>query len=192
MSRIWRYVLANDSGRAPCVDGGVLTLCTCKPRIRAGAAVGDWVIGFMPKRFGRGRVAWAGRVREILLMGDYGERYAGRRDTIYRRVGWYADGREDLAHDGGPYHDSPKSITTDLRGRHALIFDPFWYWGRNAPEATPEVADLAHFYVGQTTKGSTPEAINRLRSWLSAWPPGVHGAPRDAVASHGVRASACS
>jgi hypothetical protein len=191
MSRIWRYVLANDGGYAPCIDGGVLTLCTCKPRIRASAEVGDWVIGFIPKFLGTGQVAWAGCVSKILSMGGYDEQYAGRRDAIYRRVAWHADGREDLRHYGGPYHNSAKAIARDLRGRCALIFDPFWYWGGSAPEAPSELAKLAHYYVGQTTKGSTPETINRLRGWLSGWPPGIYGTPRVAVTTRDVRASAC-
>jgi hypothetical protein len=66
-------------------------------------------------------------------------------------------------------------MATDVGGRNALIFDPFWYWGANAPEAPPELASLAHYYVGQTTKGSTSEVINRLRGWLSGWPPGIYG-----------------
>jgi hypothetical protein len=181
MSRIWRYVLATDRGYAPCVDEGVLTLCTCKPRIRSGAAVGDWVIGFMPKRFGAGRVAWAGCVREILSLGDYGEQYAGRRDAIYRRTGWHPDGREDLEHYGGSYHNSAKSIATDVRGRCALIFDPFWYWGKNAPEAPQKLAKLAHYYIGESTRSSTRTAIEQLRVWLSGWRPGVHGTPRDGL-----------
>ena len=191
MSRIWRYVLVYDGGGAPCIDGGVLTLCTCKPRIRSGAEVEDWVIGFMPKRVGIGRVAWAGCVHEVLSLGDYGERYPARRDAIYRRVGWHADGREDLRHCGGPYHNSAKAMATDVRGRCALVFDPFWYWGGDAPEVPPELANLAHYYVGQSTKGSTAEAINQLRGWLSGWPPGIHGTPRVAVTKRHVRASAC-
>ena len=189
MSRIWRYVLASDGGYAPCVDEGVLTLCTCKPRIRSGAEVADWVIGFMPKHFGIGRVTWAGCVNEILSMGDYGERYAGRRAAIYSRAGLHADGREDLKHYGGPYHSSAKEIATDLRGRCALLFNPFWYWGGGAPAAAPEVAELAHYYVGQTTKSSNPEAIVQLRRWLSTWSPGIHGTPRNAVASRQACAS---
>lgn len=191
MSRIWRYVLAHDSGFAPCVDDGLLTLCTCKPRIRADANVGDWVVGFIPKRFGIGRVAWAGCVREILSLGDYGERYTGRLDAIYRRIGWHADGREDLEHYGGPYHDSPQAIATDMRGRHALLFEPFWYWGAESPVAPPEVAELAYYYVGQTTKGSSPETIDRLHDWLCGWFPGIHGAPREAVTDRRTGTTAC-
>lgn len=179
MSRIWRYVLAHDVGFAPCVDDGVLTLCTCKPTIRAGASVGDWVIGFMPKRFGIGRVAWAGCVSKILSMGDYGERFAGRRDAIYRRVGLQADGRECLEHCGGLAHNSREAMASDRRGRRVLFFDPFWYWGHKAPVAPPVVAGLAHYYVGQTTRGSTSDAIERLRDWLGGWPAGIHGLPND-------------
>ena len=47
----------------------MLSLCICKPFIRLGAQVGDWVIGFMPKRFGCPSVVWAGRVSEVLPIG---------------------------------------------------------------------------------------------------------------------------
>jgi Nucleotide modification associated domain 2 len=191
MSKIWRYVLAQDYEFAPCIDGGLLTLCTCKPKIRSGAEVGDWVIAFMPKNFGVGRVVWAGCVKDILSMGDYGAQYAGRADAIYRRVGWFPDGREVLEHYGGPCHNSRKQIETDPRGRHALIFGPYWYWGGNGPVASPKVADLAHYYVGQTTKGSTSEAIECLRDWLWRWPVGIHGAPRDVVAECSGHETGC-
>jgi hypothetical protein len=191
LSRIWRYVLAQDYGLAPCIDDGLLTLCTCKPKIRSGAEVGDWVIAFMPKDFGVGRVAWAGCVNDNPSMGDYGAQYAGRADAIYRRVGWFADGREELEHYGGPYHNSSTQIDKDRRGRRALIFGPSWYWGGEAPVAPPELAELAHYYVGQTTKGSTPKAIECLRDWLSRWPVGIHGAPRDAVTERSGQATGC-
>jgi Nucleotide modification associated domain 2 len=56
-ARIWRYVLAHDSGMAPCPQDSKLTLSCCKPTIRKNARVGDWVIGFMPKKYGIGQVA---------------------------------------------------------------------------------------------------------------------------------------
>lgn len=181
MSRIWRYVLKSDAGYAPCIDDGILTLCTCKPGIRMSAVRGDWVMGFIPKRLGIGRVAWVGCVKEVLPMGDYELRFRGRRDVIYSRIGWYPDGREELEHYGGSYHNSAKAMTRDARGRNALVFEPFWYWGKDAPLAPKGLAELAHYYVGQTTRNTTPETIERLQKWVSQWEPGVHGAPRDAA-----------
>lgn len=45
LSSLFSYVLARDAGFAPNPFYGVCTLATCKPRIRASAAVGDWIVG---------------------------------------------------------------------------------------------------------------------------------------------------
>ena len=110
--RVWRYVVATDSGYAPCVHRRVLSLCICKPFIRLGAKVGDWVIGFMPKRFGP-RIVWAGRVSEILPMGQYRTRFPRRPDAIYRLLKVTPDGREVLEHIGTGRHADQKSQETD-------------------------------------------------------------------------------
>jgi hypothetical protein len=124
-------------------------------------------------------------------MGDYEAQYAGRHDAIYRRVGWFADGREKLEHYGGPFHNTTEQMEKDRRGRRALLFGPFWYWGGKGLVAPPEIAELAHYYVGQTTSNSTPEAIRCLREWLSLWPVGIHGAPRDAATECSGRETGC-
>lgn len=43
--KLFSYILARDFGFAPNPFYGWCTLATCKPKIRASAAVGDWVIG---------------------------------------------------------------------------------------------------------------------------------------------------
>jgi hypothetical protein len=44
---IYFYKMTDDTGFAPCVDGGkLLTLATCKPDTRRMAVPGDVVIGF--------------------------------------------------------------------------------------------------------------------------------------------------
>ncbi len=45
MARIYSYVVRYDSGFAPNPFYGYCTLATCKPDIRRGAEVGDWVVG---------------------------------------------------------------------------------------------------------------------------------------------------
>lgn len=182
--RIWRYVLAADNGMAPCLQDGVLSLCCCKPLIRRSARMGDWVIGFLPKRMGLGRVAWAGKIGEIAPLGDYQERFNNRFDAIYRRTGYALDGRELLEPLRVDYHADIKSRSRDRSGQNALIFDPFWYWGREAVTAPEHIADLAHYYVGQSTKHSTSELLVDLERWLySIASPGAHGRPRDPIAT---------
>jgi hypothetical protein len=174
MRRIWRYALVTDNGMAPCLEKGILSLCLCKPTIRKSGRIGEWVVGFVPKRINDGRVhvAWAGRIAEIFPMGDYEKQFPGRQDAIYKLTerGWVFL-RDD-------YHE--RSRSRDIDGKNALIFDPFWYWGDAGIAAPDEISNLAYYYVGQTTKNSSPERIEHLEAWLrSVAEPGVHGKPRD-------------
>jgi hypothetical protein len=180
MSRIWRYVLAGDNGMAPCIDRGKLSLCCCKPAIRKNARLGEWVIGFVPKPMRRGHVAWAGKISEIIAMGEYQRRFPRRRDAIYRLADPGEGGKEVLLPLRDDYHADEKSRASDRSGQNALIFEPFWYWGSFGIPAPDDIADLAHYYVGQSAKSSSPEKIERLEAWLrSMADPGVHGQPRD-------------
>lgn len=181
MTRIWRYVLANDNGMAPCPHDGILSLCTCKPMIRRNADLGDWVIGFAPKRFGVGRVSWAGKVAEKLWLGDYQRKYPTRPDAVYRRSGELGPGgRETLVPLTRDYHADEKMRRRDWLGRNGLVFNPVWYFGGNGVPAPPEIADLAHYFVGQSTKGSSEARASMLGGWLlSLSGPGILGQPRD-------------
>jgi hypothetical protein len=183
MSRIWRYVLAADNGMAPCLQDGLLSLSCCKPLIRRSAQPGDWVIGYLPKGLKRGlgpHVAWAGKVAGVMSLGDYQIRYPHRYDAIYRRTGHSWEGHELLAPLRDDYHEDERSRVRDRSGRNALLFEPYWYWGEDAVTAPEIVAEMAHYYVGQSAKGSTPERVQALESWLRATDsPGGHGSPRD-------------
>jgi hypothetical protein len=125
-------------------------------------------------------VAWVGQVSDIMTLGEYGSRFSGRTDALYRLEGHAEDGSEVLRHVSGKDHARPESHKRDRRGKNALIFDSFWYWGQNAVAAPPDIADLAHYHVGQSTRNSSPERIVRLESWIrSVAQPGVYGKPRD-------------
>jgi len=39
------YVVNSDSGFAPHVNNGMISLATCKPMVRSSSKVGDWVVG---------------------------------------------------------------------------------------------------------------------------------------------------
>jgi hypothetical protein len=53
-SNLFVYVVARDYGFAPNPFYGTCTLATCKPGIRKGANVGDWVLGVAGKKLGKG------------------------------------------------------------------------------------------------------------------------------------------
>lgn len=162
MTRIFRYILAVDVGMAPCVEGGLITLATCKPRIRASAKAGDWVLGFAPAPLPRGLLAWAGRVADTLPIGEYERRYRRRRDAVYReqRDGTFRRLRPD-------YHPEPDAIRKDLAAG-ALIFEPAasWYFGRVLRELPAELMHLAPTGRGHRVNGSRPDDAALLEHWL--------------------------
>ncbi len=168
------YVLAKDVGIAPCPDDGVLTSCTCKPRIRAGAGIGDWVLATLPKRFGIGRVAYVGHVAEAIPTGDFAERWPGRADALYR-----GGAAGQLVHRGGAYHAASDLRKRDLSVRRCLRFEPFWYFGGLGPELSERLTEPCHYRQGQATRTLEGERLEEFRGWLAKWPPGVLGEPRE-------------
>ena len=50
--RCYSYIVARDFGFAPNPFGGYCTLATCKPGIREGAQIGDWVLGTGSSKMG--------------------------------------------------------------------------------------------------------------------------------------------
>ncbi len=183
MTRIWRYVLAADNGMAPCAQGGVLTLTCCKPMIRRQAADGDYVIGFLPKRFGPGKVAYVGQVADRLPLGEYHRQHPDRRDAIYRAMPGprCEEVLEPLRDD---YHLDVVSRRRDRDGLYSLRFAPYWYWGGEGVLAPEEIADLAHYYVGQSARGSTAERVDSLKAWLAGMGrQGTLGVPRNELKS---------
>lgn len=176
-ARMFRYIVKRDSGMAPCIDNGLVSLATCKPQIRRRAKVGDWVAGFLPRPYDRGLLACAGRVAEVLPVGEYEEKYRGRSDAVYRERD---DGTFERLNPG--YHPKPKQQEKDLSGP-VLVFDrkASWYFGENAPRLPEHLIDLAAAGRPIFVKGGTADRIEAFEAWLRGhWEPGVHGTPRDA------------
>lgn len=70
--RLYVYVVVHDSGFAPNPFHGYCTLATCKPRIRRGAEVEDWVMGLGSVRNAQaGKLIYAMRVDEAMSFNDY-------------------------------------------------------------------------------------------------------------------------
>ena len=74
MARLFTYVVAHDTGFAPNPFHGFCTLAVCKPRIRKGAKIGDWIIGTGSGAKGKGRegnIVFAMRVTEDMAFDQY-------------------------------------------------------------------------------------------------------------------------
>ena len=175
--RIFRYILRYDSGMAPCVDNKLVTLATCKPQIRRSAKQGDWVAGFLPRPHERGWLAFAGRVAEVVPVGEYEKRFAGRRrDAIYRQN---ADGSfKRLLPE---YHDNPKDFAKDVSAP-VLLFDKrsTWYFGDRPRYLPKELVHMAAAGRAYRVNGAGEPEIARLERWLRGKEKsGQHGIPRN-------------
>lgn len=191
--RIFRYVVRYDSGVAPRPFDGWCSLAICKPKIRASARVGDWIIGFRTRT--PGDVIYVMQVEEVLSFTEYwaDKRFRNRRpsatstpDNIYRPTNVGV-----LEQVPNHVHDATE-ISTDVGGRSVLVSKRFWYFGDNSPMLTTELVHLIHTGIGHAVeKGRRPDDVQHLISWLLAWQVGLHGAPVDKsivtmkVISHG-------
>lgn len=193
------YVVPYDSGFAPNPFHGFCTLATCKPRIRKGARVGDWIVGTGSKQNGLdGRLVYAMKVQEEMTFDEYfndsrfqdkkpnpqGSREQQCGDNIYCRAGSDWDqlksyhGEEDKAHD----------TKTD----RVLISKDYVYFGREGPEI-PKDIDSSGRWVCHEGRGhrkfdgsnpSDAEMIANFEEWIrSLGKTGVAGVPTD---WHGV------
>jgi hypothetical protein len=110
--RVFFYKMTSDSGAAPCVAQGILSLAICKPMIRTSAGEGDWVFGFAADSLRKENpLIYVARVTEVARDGRYyaDPRYAGRADRIYRRLGDVFERRPDAL-----FHDRPGDLIHDL------------------------------------------------------------------------------
>jgi len=147
--RLHSYVVARDYGFAPNPFFGVCTLATCKPKIRASAAVDDWVMGTGSRTNNRqNRIVYTMRITEIMTFEQYwadprfqqkkpnlrGSKKQAFGDNIYFRdkAGrrWcQLDSHHSLV-DGRP---NPKNVRVDTGTNRVLVSNEFVYWGGAGP-----------------------------------------------------------
>jgi hypothetical protein len=138
MERIYFYKLTADTGGAPCVEDGLLSLAICKPMIRMTANPGNLIFGFAASSLHRdNRLLYIARVTEKVSDGDYYKKrqFAGRGDRVYE----YQQGR--FVWRRGALHHGPKDVEHDLgkpphyRRANVLLSDDFRYFGANGTSA---------------------------------------------------------
>ncbi len=146
--KLYSYIVARDFGFAPNPFFGFCTLATCKPKIRAGASVGDWIVGTGAKtRYDiAGRLIYAMQIDEVLDFDSYWNdaRFVRKRpnlngslkviygDNIYHRVGkkWVQANSHHSLENGRP---NKANIAWDTGVDRVLIATKFVYWGKTAP-----------------------------------------------------------
>lgn len=177
--KIFRYVVRYDEGSAPRPFGGWCSLTICKPRIRASARPGDWIIGFRSRS--PGRVAYVMLVEEVIPLAKYwaDPRFLDRRpgfspvpDNIYCPVH-----NGTLQQVANPVHGLAEAAT-DVSGKNALVARRFWYFGSSSPDISTDLVHLVHAHIGEAiTAHRRPDDVQQLEQWLAKWPQGLIGLP---------------
>ena len=145
--RIFLYKLRTDNGGAPAVYRGRLSLAICKPRIRATAEVGDWIVGIAGKSLHPDSgLLYIAQVDEVLENGEYyrDRRFARRPDAVYEWKGRRLKLRTD------PRFHGPENAGSDIGGgpdytqARVLLSSKFRYYGRASSTWYAAISSLAH------------------------------------------------
>jgi hypothetical protein len=148
--RLHSYVLDHDFGFAPNPFYGICTLATCKPKIRHGAEVGDYIVGTgCAKRKRRGYLVYFMRVDEVTTYDAYwgdprfqrkrpvlrGSKMQAFGDNIYHKDpgagGWLQENSFHSLHNG---HPNPLNLDHDTKSDRVLIGSDYAYWGGGGPK----------------------------------------------------------
>lgn len=148
--KLYTYVLDHDYGFAPNPFYGICTLATCKPEIRAHAAVGDYIVGTgCAKRRRRGFLVYFMQVEEIITYDEYwaDPRFEKKRpflhsskmrsfgDNIYHRDpvtgNW---NQENSFHSLPGGQHNPLNLEHDTHSDKVLVGSDFTYWGGTGPK----------------------------------------------------------
>ena len=142
----YSYVVDRDYGFAPNPFYGFCTLATCKPRIRKGANIGDWIFGTGGARLKRqNRLIFAMKVTGRISFNEYWEhpqfqikkpKMEGTLknmygDSIYHRSnGIWVQSDSHHSKEGG--ETNYKNLERDTNVDAVLISEVFFYFGSSA------------------------------------------------------------
>jgi hypothetical protein len=146
--KLYSYVLARDYGFAPNPFSGWCSLATCKPKVRKGASLGDWIIatGAKTKYNLAGHLMYAMRVDEAIDFTSYWNdaRFLAKRpvlngslkqlygDNIYeKRRGRWSQADSHHSYEGGKRN--LRNIARDTSVDRVLLSQTFVYFGSEAP-----------------------------------------------------------
>ncbi|WP_341926037.1 hypothetical protein [Nocardioides psychrotolerans] len=199
--RLYSYKVRYDIGFAPNPFHGVCTLATCKPRIRAGASVGDWVIGVGSVGQGTlGRLVFGMQVDERLTFDEYwaDERFQSKKadrhgslkyrygDNVYHRDAggqWVQSDCRHSLEDGSPNMDH---VRRDTSADAVLISKRFSYFGSQGPVIPHSLrawgdasVDLGEPGRDHTYTAYPPEMIQEFATWFGTLESGYQHPPKD-------------
>lgn len=144
--KLYSYVIPRDYGFAPNPHFDYCTLATCKPRIRKGAQIGDWVSAYGAANTSiREKLVMLMKVEEILTFDEYweDERFKCKRPVFNRGV-MHMYGDNIYHHVDGEWMQEPShhsmqdgsinyvNLNRDTQTDRVLIARDYYYFGNNA------------------------------------------------------------
>jgi len=133
---LYSYIIQHDTGGAPNADDGILSLAICKPGIRKGAVVGDYLVGIsgcnLKLHSNIKQIIFIAKITEIMLMKDYAIQYPKRQDSIYS---------EELELLPNKFHNCC-NVESDLKGINVLLSDDFIYFGTKHIDVPTELTGI--------------------------------------------------
>lgn len=161
MVRGFSYIITRDFGFAPNPFHGVLTLATCKPRIRKAAQVGDYLIGNSNKETGN-KLVYMAKVDEILTFDQYwvDPRFQCKKptmngsfktlygDNIYHHEnGEWIQANSHHSLENGLVNHANLEKDTGTTDR-LLICRDFYYFGRSMIDVADKFPTCIRHYIG--------------------------------------------
>ena len=146
---LYVYVVDRDFGFAPNPFHGYCTLATCKPGIRKGARIGDWVMGVGGRRLrATGKCIFLMNISEICTFEEYwaDTRFQIKKpvrngspvmmvgDNVYHKDVTTGDWiQEDSHHSNQDGSTNMTNFLRDTKTDNVLISNHFFYFGSAAP-----------------------------------------------------------
>ncbi|MED5524576.1 MAG: hypothetical protein VX447_07490 [Pseudomonadota bacterium] len=197
--KIFTYKIVRDYGFAPNPFHGVLTLATCKPKIRSGAKIGDLIFGCGSKSNGMiDKIIYVMEVNEKISFDEYWSdaQYESKKPCLYSsKSWWYGDNIYHRNNDGvwiqeDSHHSfergliNERNVKTDTSSNNVLVSRNFIYWGKNAIL----MPDFLSNFKGESLYPNTrdyrssfsKELVVRANQWFESIPfRGFKGKPID-------------
>jgi len=183
--KVSSYVVTHDYGFAPNPFGGILTLATCKPKIRRFAEPNNWIIGTgSTNGIGADRLIYAGFISTVVTIEQYstdeaykikipakdGDVWQRRGDNIYYK----SQSGQWLQRDNSFHGES--ELEHDLSGKNVIVCKRFWYFGSSAPSIPVQFRSVIK--TGPNHKDNiNNECVPEFLIWVQSHSEGIHAKP---------------
>ena len=165
---LYIYKVVADTGGAPCIWRGTLSLAICKPKIRRTTRKGDLIFGFGGKTYG-GRLLYIAEVTEKPEVGDYYRtlRFAARPDCIYKDNDGVPE-RKPSARYHAETDERKKDVGMRFENAYVLLSENFRYLGGNGTDSYKQEFPSVKILIEGLKQGHRVNHTSQLRSELVA------------------------